>query len=195
MSMRRILIMICIVYPVILLAQTPKLTESTEEDFKSCQRREVAFVKSEEIVKVDGTISVKTKKGTVSFKDDLTEENYRTYEYVGDLIQDKIALIMTQDLHTDRYIAIDLSTGDQKVLIGFPHVYVDKIVCLQGAETDSYSQIELWTFNDGKLIKSKSFGLGRNIYPADIVWRNENEILIEDSTGKFWKTKMEATGS
>ena len=62
MSMRRILIMICIVYPVILLAQTPKLTESTEEDFKSCQRREVAFVKSEEIVKVDGTISVKTKR-------------------------------------------------------------------------------------------------------------------------------------
>jgi len=67
----------------------------------------------------------------------------QTNEYVGDLIKDKIALIKTQDYNSDRFIAVDLSTGEQRTLIGFPHVYGDKIICLQGAETDVVQKVEV----------------------------------------------------
>jgi hypothetical protein len=190
--MKRFNIIIWTFFPVVLFGQTPKLTESTKDEFDVFRNKEISFVKSDKIVKTGKTIIVKTKKGTViKFEDDLSDENYSTNEYVGDLIKDNIVLIKTQDYNSDRFIAVDLATGDQKTLIGFPRVYGDKIICLQGAETDVVQEIELWKIKDNKLTQNRTFNFGDKIYPADIVWTNESEIIIKDSRGKFWKTRVD----
>ncbi len=189
--MKRFNIIIWTFIPVALFGQTPKVTETTKDEFDASRSKEIALVKSDKILKTDKTILVQTKSGNVKFEDDLTDENYQTNEYVGDLVKDKIALIKTKDYNSDRFIAVDLLTGDQTTMVGFPHVYRDNIVCLQGAETDTVQEIELWKFKDAKLIKVKAFNLGAKIYPADIVWKNETEIIVKDSSGKFWKTRVD----
>jgi hypothetical protein len=189
--MKRFNIIIWTFIPIVLFGQTPKLAGSTKDEFDAFRSKEIAFVKSDKIVKTNKTTLVTTKKGTVKFEDDLTDENYQTNEYVGDLIKDKIALIKAQDYNSDRFIAVDLLTGEQKVMVGFPHVYQDNVICLQGAETDTVQEIEFWRFKEGKLTKIKAFNLEDKIYPADIVWTNEGEIIIKDSSGNFWKTRVD----
>lgn len=185
-------IFIGIIFPTILFGQTPKLTKTTQQEFEVSRSKEVVFFVNDKIVKSGKTLSIKPKKGkTVKFEDDLSDEGYQTHEYVGDLLREKIALVKTQDYNTDRYVAVDLSTGETKTLIGFPHVYGDNVICLQGAETDVTPQIELWKIREGKLTSIKTFTLGEGIYPSDIAWINENEVVIIDSTAEYWKMRVD----
>lgn len=177
---------------ILVFGQIPlKITQSSKSEFDVSKKKETPFTQNSKIVKSGKIITIKTTKGKiVKFEDDLSDENYQINEYVGDLIKDKIALIKTQDYNTDRFVAVNLSTGDEKTLIGTPHIFENKVICLQGAETDVKQEIQLWNLTADKLTMTKSFNLPDKIYPEDIAWKDANEIIIEDSNGKFWKTSV-----
>jgi hypothetical protein len=179
--------------PTILWGQSLlSLSESTKDEFDLSRKKEINLVKGEKIVKTDKTILIRPKKGSaIKLADDLTDDNYQINEYVGDLIKDKITLIKIQDYNSDRYIAVDLLTGEQKTFIGFPHVLGDNIICLQGVETDIVQEIEFWKIKDNKLTRIKTFNLPDKIYPTDIVWSNVNEVIIKDSKDNFWRTRVD----
>jgi hypothetical protein len=166
------------------------LKQATRDEFNSSKAKEIAFYKNENIVKRDKAILIKLKKGEVKFEDDLTTESYQTFEYLGDLIKDKVALIKTQDYSSDKFITLNLSTGDQTIIIGFPHLIGDRIICLQGVETDKVQEIEFWKIKDNKLTKIQNFHIPTEVYPVDIVWKSENEILIKDTKAQYWKAAV-----
>lgn len=190
--MKRPLIFILTVIPFALFGQTAKLlTATTKEEFETRKIRESQLLVNENILKTDNTITIRLKNGqAINFEDNLTDKNYKIYEYFGDIIKDKIVVIKTQDYNTDRYIVIDLLTGDQKTMIGYPHVLEDNIICLQGAETDVTQLVEHWTITDMKLNKVETFDFGKQINPIDIVLTDSKEIIVKDSKGKFWKTNL-----
>jgi hypothetical protein len=191
--MKKYSIIILTFLPAILFGQSPsKLTESTKDEFEVAQKMEASLSKSDKILKANGAILIKPRQGDpVKFVDNLTDEDYQINEYVGDLIKDKVLLIRTQDYSSDWYVAVDLVTGEQKTFIGFPHIYRDNIICLQGVETDKVQEIEFWKIRNDKLVNVKAFNLSDKIYPSDIVWKNENEIIIRDSKDKFWKMRVD----
>lgn len=192
--MRILLIIIWTLIPLGLLGQSTKLlTATTKEEFESFQKIESRLLINENIIKTDKTITIKLRNGkTINLKDDLTDKNYRTYEYFGDIILDSIVVIKFQDYNTHRYIAIDLVTGDQKIMIGRPKIHEDNIVCLQGVETDVTQIVEYWTITDMKLSKIETFDFGKQIYPVDLVLTSKKEIIVKDSKGKFWRTKLDS---
>jgi hypothetical protein len=170
--MKKFCVLIFILFPALSFGQILiKLKASNKSEFEKARQREPEFAKNAHIKKIDTTIKVKTTKGKIiEFKDDLSDENFKTFEYAGDLVNGKIALIMVQDYNTDRYIALNLLTEDQKTFIGTPHVLMDKIVCLQGVETDVKQILELWRNEDGKLKMIETFTFPDGIYPANIAW-------------------------
>jgi hypothetical protein len=169
-----------------------KLTESSKSEFDSAKQKEGEFARNDKIRKVDNVIAIKTASGkTVRFEDDLSNENYETFEYSGDLIKDKIALIKSQDYNADRYITVNLSNGNQQTLIGVPHLLLDKVICLQGSEPDVEQVIELWRVKNEELKKVKTVALPDGIYPMDIVWYNSKIVLIQDSKGQYWRAGVD----
>lgn len=183
-----ILLGICLSLSLPLVGQEPvTLAEASQEAFIQAKQEEVRLRMDSPIKKVDHVIRIESQLGdAIVFRDDLSEETYQTYAYAGDLVSGKIILIHVQDFHTDRYIAVDLSSGEQHVLIGFPHRLANTIACLQGAETDEIPAIEIWNIRNDKLSLMKRFKLPEQRYPVDLVWKDENEILLNDTAGKFW---------
>jgi hypothetical protein len=167
------------------------LTESTKAIFDASQKKEIQFYKNGKIIKDSTAIVIKTSRGNIlTFEDDLSDENFQTHEYIGDLIKDKIAIIKMQDYHTDTFITINLSTGDRADLIGYPHMLDDQVICLQGKHTDVKQKIEWWKIELDQLALVKSFFLHDEISPTDIAWKDSSTIMVEDSKGKFWEAKL-----
>lgn len=191
--MRKYCLLILTLIPIALFGQSLlALTESTRAQFDESKKKEIPFSKNSKIVKNGKVITIKTAGGkAIKFEDDVTDESYETYEYTGDLIKDTVVLVKKEDYNSERFIAVALSNGNLTTLIGTPHILGDKIICLQGAETDVTPTIELWSIQGDKLTKIKSFSLPDEIYPTDLVWKAPYLAIIEDSRGRFWTARVD----
>jgi hypothetical protein len=169
-----------------------KLTESNKSEFEKAKQNEAELSQDPTIKKDQNKIKIETTKGkAIKFEDDLSDENYRTFEYFGDLIKNKIVLVKTQDYNTDRYIAVNLSNGGQTTMIGVPHILGNDIICLQGQETDVKQVLEFWRYERGELIKIKTFTFPNETYPAEVVWLDSHQIIVQAYMGRFWKATVD----
>ena len=77
-------------------------------------------------------------------------------------------------------------------LVGYPEIYGNTIICLEGSNTDGYNYIEIWDIIDNKIKLNSKFSLNEcDIFPEFVFLSDINEIMIIDSKNNFWKIKLD----
>jgi hypothetical protein len=100
--------------------------------------------------KENGFIKVHIQDSMFCFEDDLSDEYFFEYNIIGQ--KDDWILILGQDYHTDQYYLINQATSKIDTLVGFPQIYENKLLCLEGDQTDGTKYIEVWEVNNNVAI-------------------------------------------
>jgi len=129
------------------------------------------------------------------FKDDLNEENYVEYNYVGKLKKSEFYLISQYDNHNTTYCLIHSITCKSYNLLGFPVVYNGKLFAIEDGYTDSKRIIQCFNFTKDsiQLLQEFSFVLfDKRINNKKHYFKN-NYLYFEDNyevNPRYFKIKI-----
>ena len=139
------------------------------------------------------TIPIAGKTSKV-FKDDSSEENYKDYEYLGDIKGTKLSLIKRTDYNSEEYYLLNRATGSIDTLIGQP-VFAQNMkdfACLNNPWTDQKQQIQVCEIENGS-VNTRAYIMGKaDTCFEDITCISRNSILTKDNKGKHWKLNFKS---
>lgn len=125
---------------------------------------------------------IKINNTSIVFNDNLSEENFIEYSIIGEDKKGKWILILGQDYNQSYYYLINKEKGNKYKLIGEPKIYNNKIVCIEGAYTDSSAIIEIWNFKSNNISLQKSFSLKKcMIFNIQDSYLKGNQLYIKNS--------------
>lgn len=191
----RILIIIIIVFPSFNVASAQTICNF----FKATDKK--YYTEHEKIATFIDTTGLPIKKGhalnfnfggkILALKDNLKDDQYHEYYYAGRDKKKKWLLIKKQDYNQDYYYLFNTSIKSIDTLVGYPSIYGNKILCLEGSYTDGFNYIEVWEIKGNKLIRRLKLSLSRacGIYPSQVALSDKMEIMIKDNNDKYWKSK------
>jgi hypothetical protein len=143
------------------------------------------------IKKTNGVIIVQTKDSTYNFKDNTTNEGFFEYTLSGQDINKKWILLRGQDYNQDFYYLIYQNTNKIDTLIGYPRIFGNKYLCMEGSYTDGTAFIEIWMLTTGKLLLYKRFSLiPCKIYSIDYTYLKDDYLYIKYEHNKYLKVKI-----
>lgn len=93
-------------------------------------------------------IKIQSISKTFCFKDDLREKFCHEYFVIGTIMNNVI--VKYQDYNDEVFYMINPSTNSIDTLIGYPQVYRDKILCVEGSKADGGNTIEVWKISPKK---------------------------------------------
>ena len=134
-------------------------------------------------------IKIKSISKTFCFKDDLREKFYHEYFVIGTIMNNVI--VKYQDYNDEVFYMINPSTNSIDTLIGYPQVYRDKILCVEGSKADGGNTIEVWKISPKKstlLLKTRL--IEQKVYHIDQIYLFNNDIYIRsDDVGSDTRNK------
>lgn len=134
-------------------------------------------------------IKIQSISKTFCFKDDLREKFYHEYFVIGTIMNNVI--VKYQDYNDEVFYMINPSTNSIDTLIGYPQVYRDKILCVEGSKADGGNTIEVWKISPKKstlLLKARL--IEQKVYHIDQIYLFNNDIYIRsDDVGSDTRNK------
>lgn len=119
----------------------------------------VKINKEKQIDKEQGNLFLKTKDSTITFRDNTSVNDFFQYSYLGQFKELNSDLILGQDYNQNYYYLISQTTNKEDTLVGYPLIFKNKILAIEGAYTDGSALIEIWNIKDHKVQKEKIFSL------------------------------------
>lgn len=145
--------------------------------------------------KTENKISLSFHNINLVFKDDLNEENYQEYNYIGKFKSSELYLISQTDNHKTIYYLINSITSKIDTLVGFPVIYNDKLYSIEDRYTDSQNIIQCYNFKNGTVKLLDEFSLisqNKRINTEKYYFKN-NYLYFEDNfevNPKYFKIKI-----
>lgn len=171
------------------------IVEIKKKDFKFQNEKFIDLDTIPIFKKSENKLKLSFKNINLVYKDDLSEENYLEYNYIGKLKKSEFYLISQTDNHKTTYFLIHSITCKKYDLVGFPVVYKDKIFAIEDRYTDSQNVIQCFEFKKGKLELLDEFSLinldkriNNNMY-----YFKNNYLYFEDNfevNPKYFKIKI-----
>jgi len=143
------------------------------------------------ISKQEGEIHIPTKDLIISFKDDLSDENYFEYEIVGKIKKNWI-VISGETYNQIFYYLINQNDGKIDTISGYPNITDNKIICNEGLTTDGDAFIEYWQIlqeNRIKLLKKFSL-VPCEIYDIYEIFIRNDYAYVKHDNDKYFKIKI-----
>lgn len=184
---------------VILLFQTGFLIAQRQSSYKYSQVQKVQFetcsqvknlIKNPKINKLGRKLLIPvSSKSSKVFIDDTSDENWHTFEYLGDIKDAKFALVKRSDYNNEEFYLINKSTGTIDTLIG-PPVFSQNMrdfACINNPGTDEKQLIQVCELNNG-FVKTRFYIKGKGeMSLTGISCINRSSLLAKDNTGNYWK--------
>lgn len=144
------------------------------------------------INKVNGVIKVPFKDSVLKYSDDTTDENFFQYKIAGQDDVKKWVLIRGEDYNQDYYYLVDQKNNKIDILVGYPMIFGDEILCQEGAYTDSPNFIEVWKSVNGGLKLISKFSLNEcKIYAIDDLYLKGETLFLKTESNGYLKLKTE----
>lgn len=130
------------------------------------------------IVKKKRTIKVKSKTKTYIFKD---SDNEGEQEYFVEGSYNNWIIIKAYLYYNyEQFYMINVKSGEIDSLAGEPLFYDNKILCIEGDNTDGTKMIEVWHFMDEKISLLYSADLKRRrIYSIDDFYLRDDTVFLK----------------
>ena len=130
------------------------------------------------IVKKKRTIKVKSKTKTYIFKD---SDNEGEQEYFVEGSYNNWIIIKAYLYYNyEQFYMINIKSGEIDSLAGEPLFYDNKILCIEGDNTDGTKMIEVWHFMDEKISLLYSADLKRRrIYSIDDFYLRDDTVFLK----------------
>jgi len=151
------------------------------------------------VVKKNGTIKFRCTNGKMfRFKDNSSDENFTQFTSLG-MDVDSFVYIKQEWYNNEVFHVINLRNGIAIKLIGEPvfNKNMNRLIALQGAETDARNTIQIWTKSNGIWKMTKAFEvrkdrprLGPDIYARFVYWFDHHTILIRDGQDKYFSLDL-----
>lgn len=166
-------------------------------EFKHHKNKFTLISKSNIVSKSNETLTIKTKDSLFVFKDNLSEESFFEYSYLGEFQEYNWTLILGQDYNQNYYYLINMESSKIYSLVGPPQIYNNKILAIEGSYTDGSALIEIWDIEKNQIIKGKSFSVKKcMIYGIQEAFLNEEYLYIRNSYSSikndFYKLKIKS---
>jgi len=143
------------------------------------------------VIKNNGVIKVPLNNKIVEFKDNTNVEYFFEYSVIGEKNRGKWLLIKGENYNKDYYYIINQKFNKIDTLIGFPVIFNNKIVCVEGVYTDWSEYIEIWNIKNNDIKLYKKFSLKRmfDIYLNEI-YLKKNVLYVKDIKSKYYKINI-----
>lgn len=165
------------------------IVEISKEYYDSHQRK-LAIIDTADIPpKIGGYSAVKFGHDSIVFNDEDSDGIYVS-SIVGIDGGHRWVLVKTSDEIKDYFYLIDQARLWIDTLIGYPYLYRDKMLCVEGVHTDMPGYVELWQINKGKtkLIFKDYFSRCDKGLPQSFALSFKNEFMFY-GWGKYWLVK------
>ena len=160
-------------------------------EFFSSKQNWEAFDSMTNIVKINGIIEIPLKDNVLIFEDDTTDAGYFEHFVIGE--KDNWIVVMGQDYHKEYYYLINKITCKIDTLVGYPLIFHNLLLCVEGSYTDGTGYIELWKIKRNKAKLIKKFSLRYCKYPAGCcgeAYLKDDFFYWEFSKEKYMKIKI-----
>ena len=146
--------------------------------FNRHKKNYLSYASSVPIVKKKRTIKVKCANKTYKFKDSRNEDEQKYY--VAGSYKSWIIIKGYLYYHFEQYYMINPKTGEIDSLAGEPLFYDDKILCIEGDNTDGTKMIEVWQIDDDTISLRYSADLKRRrIYDINDFYLFDDTIFLK----------------
>lgn len=132
-------------------------------------------------------IRIKCKDKKFLFKDNLSDKFYQEYFIEG--IYKNYVFIKAQDYNNELYYMINPDISKIDTLIGYPEIYGDKILCVEGGKTDSKGMIEIWETGGRRLFKISLADYG--LYNVEDAFLLNDNIYLKSEPKGFIRIKCD----
>lgn len=171
------------------------LTQIDSLEFEQNKIKFSQIEKSKLISKNNETLTIKTKDSLIVFKDNLSDEYYFEYRYLGEFPEHNWTIILGQDYNQSYYYLINMESSKIDSLVGFPQIFKNEILAVEGLYTDGSALIEIWEIEKNQIIKTKSFSVKKcMVYGIQEAYLNEEYLYIRNSYSSikddFYKLKI-----
>ncbi len=140
-------------------------------------------------VKTNGVLKIKTKSRNIVFQDDLSNEYYFEYELEGQL--NNSLLVSGNSYNETEYYIINKKTGIIDTVVGFPKIYNNRLLSIEGDCTDGTKFIEVWRFKGSVLKLLLKFDTKKcNIFNIEDVYVKNSHIYIKYDCVKYVKIRI-----
>jgi len=158
-------------------------------EFISNRQYSKQFDSTTNIAKVNSIIKIPLKDTVLVFRDDTTNELFFEYTVVGTT---KSWLLMSgRDYNQDYFYLINMITGKTDTLIGYPLIFHNILLCIEGDYADSTKFIELWKIEDDKVQLIRKFSLRYcNIYMIGEIYLKDKFLYMQYNETKYLKIKI-----
>ena len=164
---------ICLFYCTNILGFEP--TDSL--DFYSNYKNSISFEKRLNEESNTNKIEVKCKNQTYVFANNLSDEDFVEYHHQG--YYKDWQLIQKMGYNDEVYYLINVQNDEVDTLIGYPKIYENKMVCLEGSHTDSKNRIDVWTLSNVQNEKIFSMNLiDIDVFYVDDFYLSDNCLYI-----------------
>ncbi len=146
--------------------------------FHRHKKTNIYYTSSAPFVKKGRTIKVRCKNKTYKFKDSSNEGEQ---EYFVDGSYNNWIIIKAYLYYNyEQFYLINVKSGEIDSLAGEPLFYDNKILCIEGDNTDGTKMIEVWQFMDEKLSLLYSADLKRRrIYNVDDSYLRDDTVFLK----------------
>ncbi|MBC7426518.1 MAG: hypothetical protein H7321_08275 [Bacteroidia bacterium] len=126
--------------------------------------------------KINGKIKIPSKDSFFTFKDNLSNENYFEYSFVGQVKSRNWNFVLGNDYQQSYYYLISENYNKIDSLVGYPLIFGDKIICKEEEYTDCPNYIEIWNINKNSITLNKKFPMSTNLRSINIT-----DLYLKDS--------------
>ena len=121
------------------------------------------------------------------------------YYVIGEKKEKNWLLILEGSINTLSYYLINQKLGRYDMLVGFPVIYGNRILCLEEDHTDWEQYIEIWNIKDNNdIYLYKRFSLAKmfNIYVEsfylkdDFLYVKDRDYFNDDGYSKYYKINI-----
>lgn len=137
----------------------------------------------------NGVITIKTKVKMFVFKPSSTTQ---LYLYIGDFINEPIAVVRCMEEKKDRYYLIDKNTGVIDTLFSLP-IFFDqkKFASIGGTDLAGGKQLlQIGEFSGGHFKVTKTYKPTPAVYMSYLFWINGNTVFVSDHNTKYYKAVL-----
>ena len=146
-------------------------------DFYSNYKNNISFEKRLSEESNTNKIEVKCKNQTYVFANNLSDEDFIEYDHLG--YYKDWHLIQKMGYNDEVYYLISVQTDEVDTLIGYPKIYGNKMVCLEGSHTDSKNRIDVWTLSNVQNEKIFSMNLiDIDVFYVDDFYLSDDYLYI-----------------
>lgn len=166
-----------------------KLSPIDSITFYRGKQPHISFIADYSGMKTNGVLRIKTKSKNIVLQDDLSNEYYFEYKLEGQL--NNSFLVSGNSYNETEYYIINKKTGIIDTVVGFPKIYNNRLLSIEGDCTDGTKFIEVWRFKGSVLKLLLKFDTKKcNIFNIEDVYVKNSHIYIKYDCVKYVKIRI-----